>query len=301
MLRKSVSLVVCVAAVVALLVYIHVNFNSFGDRVDHGVSAIIDDMHTTTANVTHPMQEEGAFFRMENGDIWFESGSSRMELFTKEHSGLPADAPSGMLVIDLNMDGYEDVGILKEWSAGFGVTSWEYFLADNNPSQPFFSIGQLGRATTFPDRQQVMLEVAAEPFVSQALYDASNGGLTRIFTREHRDGYDLLRLPDADDGIPVGLAVSAGHTMLDIERALRDDQLHRFAVQAELVDEHVLLAGPSTKAAQLGVVRQGDRVNVVSNTLDGQWLQIAFQGQGRSGDLFWLPKAALAFEFSLGS
>lgn len=301
----------CLASGIAGLIYFTSQPTEPLPPIEYGLSVFLDDNDSATHDLTHPLVSEGATLRMIEGSLTVEVVSetgaeaepvnSQMTLFDKPTSGFPDGAPSGYLVIDLNLDGYDDIGVLKSWSSGFEHTLWEYFLADADAEEPFYSIGHFGRATTYPQRQQVMLLISYEPYVAHALYDFETNEMTRRFTRDERDGYDLLRFRGAAEQVHVGLAVKPGYTLIELDDLIRAGELDTLKVYATVREEQPFWGVPNASTAKVGTLSAGAVVRVVSNTLSGDWLVVAEADQMQDGSAFWVPKEAVTFDFNAGS
>lgn len=245
-------------------------------RVDRGIQFEVPFGETGSMSFEHPAYEGArAIVRIEGGRVL--AGTDN-DVLTLQEGVTENDVVLGqmsVLLMDIDFDGYPDVGVLD--GVGYGGVNlfWQFWRAD--PERLFVPVGG---TVSNPELDDIMGTVLSShrsgPFWSRDVHRFENGQLRLVLARESRGEYDVVRFPvDGKGGDPVhGVIPTIAPDPWDAE-ALEDPAFHQLAIstnpgRAYFHDE------PDETTRRNAYLVEGDVGRVTDVHVWGEWLHIVF-------------------------
>ena len=259
---------------------------------DQGVriSAPFDDVASVT--FAHPAFEGAqATVRVEGGRVVAETGNDALTL----QEGVQADdlfqGEMAVLLMDIDFDGYLDVGLLD--GVGYGGVNmfWTFFRAD--AERLFVPAGTVSN----PERDDIMGTIISSsrsgPFWTRDVYRSERGELDLQFSRTMRGEYDVVVFPGGKGEAMHVVISSIAPDPWDAE-AVEDPMFHVTAM-ATNTGRSYFYDAPDEATRRSAYLVEGDIGRVTDVTETGDWLHITFtHSQTRITTEGWMRAEDLA-------
>lgn len=222
----------------------------------------------------HPAYEGArATVRIENGRVLAGTDADALTLATYDPTSQWNDEMA-VLLMDVDFDGYLDVGVLD--GVGYGGVNffWNFFRAD--AERLFVSVGTFAN----PERDDIMGTIRAPsrsgPFWTTDVYRPQGDGLDLVLSRTHWGEFDLVTFPGERKGgvVQRGIIPTIAPDPWDAE-ALEGPGFHQIAISTNPGRAYFYDA-PDEMTRRGAYLVEGDvgRVSDVSQT--GDWFFMLF-------------------------
>ncbi len=224
----------------------------------------------------HPAyQGAQAIVRLENGSVLAGTDSDALTL----QDGISEDdllhGEMSVLLMDIDFDGYLDVGVVD--GVGYGGVNWFWQFYRADPDGLFVPVQG---TVSNPERDDVVGAIVSNsrsgPFWSRDVHRYENGNLQLVVSRERHGDYDVVSFPSAYKGgeSQRGIIPTIAPDPWEPE-VLEDPAFHQFAIstnpgRAYFHDE----PDPATRRAAYLV--EGDVGRVTDVAAWGAWFFMVF-------------------------
>lgn len=235
-----------------------------------------------------------AIITIEDGQVLAEVGHDGMSLGSFASSDDTFNGDIMLLIMDIDQDGFDDIGVID--GVGYGGVNffWRFYRADWQGQYSF--VGTISNPIIQTDTARVYSSSRSGPFWSTYVYryDDVRASLALIFQREHRGDYDRVTFPGAGKGNDASWIIPA----------ISPDPWEA----TELVDEAYLQTGmatqprvyfhdaPNPSARRDAYLVEGDVGTVLDVSADDGWMYVTFthSGTGRTTE-GWMPVGEMVF------
>ena len=241
---------------------------------DHGIriSAPFGDVTSTT--FAHPAYDGAqAMVRIENGSVVAGTDNDALTLQDGMLEGDLLQDEMAVLLMDVDFDGYLDVGVLDGVGYGGVNVFWTFFRAD--AERLFVPVGTVSN----PERDDIMGTIVSSsrsgPFWTRDVYRSEGGALDLQFSRTMRGEYDIVTFPGGGKGQAIRVIISSiAPDPWDAE-AVEDPAFHVTAM-ATNIGRSYFYDAPDEATRRDAYLVEGDVGRVTDATETGDWLRIIF-------------------------
>jgi hypothetical protein len=241
---------------------------------DFGTRLTVPADSTGSLQFAHPAYEGArATVRIENGRVLAGTDADALTLATYDPTSQWNDEMA-VLLMDVDFDGYLDVGVLD--GVGYGGVNffWNFFRADSE--RLFVPVGTFAN----PERDDIMGTIRAPsrsgPFWTTDVYRPQGDGLDLVLSRTHWGEFDLVTFPGERKGgvVQRGIIPTIAPDPWDAE-ALEGRGFHQIAISTNPRRAYFYDA-PDEATRRGAYLVEGDvgRVSDVSQT--GDWFFMLF-------------------------
>ncbi len=241
---------------------------------DYGTRLTVPASGTGSLEFAHPAYEGArATVRIENGRVLAGTDNDALTLATYDPASQWNDEMA-VLLMDVDFDGYLDVGVLD--GVGYGGVNffWSFHSAD--AERLFVPVGTFPN----PERDDIMGTIRAPsrsgPFWTTDVYRPQGEGLDHVLSRTHWGEFDLVTFPGERKGGAVqrGIIPTIAPDPWDAD-ALEDPAFHQLAISTNPGRAYFYDAPDETTRRGAYLV-EGDvgQVSDVSET--GDWFFLVF-------------------------
>lgn len=269
----SASLGACVACLLALSAVPALASDGAVSLPDFGMEFTVPAGGSGSIDFAHPAYEGAvATVRIDNGSVVAGTDNDALTLATYDPSNQWNDEMS-VLLMDVDFDGYQDVGVLD--GVGYGGVNyfWNFYRAD--AQRGFVQIGTVAN----PQRDDIMGTILSNsrsgPTWTRDVYRADGNGLNLQFSRTFWGEYDVVVFPGTGKGDGTRAIISQiAPDPWDVE-SLDDPMFHVTAVSTH-PGRAYFYDGPNDSTRRGAYLVEGDIGRVLDVDPSGQWYQITF-------------------------
>ena len=245
---------------------------------DLGIRLDVPADGTGSLTFAHPAYEGAqALVRIDNGQVLAGTDADALTLGTYDPQDQWNDEMA-VLLMDVDFDGYLDVGVLD--GVGYGGVNyfWNFFRAD--AQRLFVPVGTIAN----PQRDDIMGTIRAAsrsgPFWRTDIYRPQGGGLDLLVSRTHWGEFDLVTFPGGKDdaGNQRGIIPTIAPDPLDAQ-ALDDPAFYQYAI-ATNPGRAYFYDAPDEATRRAAYLVEGDTGRVTDVTAAGDWFFLVFTNEG---------------------
>jgi hypothetical protein len=244
---------------------------------DYGIRLTVPAAGTGSLEFAHPAYDGArAIVRIENGQVLAGTDNDALTLASYD-PGSQWNDEMAVLLMDVDFDGYQDVGVLD--GVGYGGVNffWSFFRAD--AQRLFVPMGTIAN----PERDDVMGRISSSsrsgPVWTRDVYDANGGQLALVFSRTFWGEYDVVVFPgDAKGPNPTAATravISAIAPDPHDADALEEEIFHQYAVAVNPGRAYFYDA-PDASTRRRAYLVEGDLGRVTDVTETGDWFFMVF-------------------------
>lgn len=258
---------------------------------DSGVELMVPAGGSGQLSFTHPAYEGAqAIVRIEDGRVIAGTEDDALTLGTFDPSAQWNDE-MGVLLMDVDYDGYLDVGILE--GVGYGGVNffWSFYRSD--AEQLFVPVGTLSN----PERDDIMGTVLSTsrsgPFWTRDVYRPEGDSLNLQFSRTFWSEYDVVVFPGGGKGNDTRAIIPQIAPDPWDEDSLEEPMFHLTAMAGE---GRSYFYDTTEDSAQRGAyLVEGDIGRILDADANGDWFYIIFtHSQTRITTEGWMRAQDLA-------
>lgn len=248
---------------------------------DYGTRFAVPATGTGTTEFAHPAYEGArATVRIENGRVLAGTDNDALTLGTYDPTSQWNDEMA-VLLMDVDFDGFLDVGVLD--GVGYGGVNffWSFFRAD--AERLFVPVGTIAN----PERDDIMGTIRAPsrsgPFWTTDVYQSQGEGLDLLVSRTHWGEFDLVTFGGDGKGGAVqrGIIPTIAPDPWDAE-ALGSPGFQQFAISAN-PDRAYFYDAPDETTRRGAYLVEGDMGWVTDVSQTGDWFFMVFTNEDTQG------------------
>jgi hypothetical protein len=241
---------------------------------DYGTRITVPADGTGSLEFAHPAYDGArATVRIENGRVLAGTDNDALTLATYDPTSQWNDEMA-VLLMDVDFDGYLDIGVLD--GVGYGGVNffWSFHRADSE--RLFVPVGTIPN----PERDDILGTIRAPsrsgPFWTTEVYRPQGDGLHLQFSRTHWGEFDVVTFPGNGKGGAVqrGIIPTIAPDPWDAE-ALEDPGFHQLAISTNPGRAHFYDA-PDETTRRAAYLVEGDEGRVTDVSQTGDWFFMVF-------------------------
>lgn len=240
---------------------------------DFGTQLTIPARSSGSLAFAHPAYDRAiATVRIENGRVVAGTDNDALTLATFDPSRQWNDEMS-VLLMDVDFDGYQDVGVLD--GVGYGGVNffWSFHRAD--AQRGFVPVGTIAN----PQRDDIMGTILSDsrsgPSWTRDVYRYASGGLQLQFSRNFLGEFDVVVFPGTGKG-DGRRAVISQIAPDPWDAASLDDPMFHVTAVSNNSGRAYFYDAPNDSTRRGAYLVQGDVGRVLDVSEDGAWYQITF-------------------------
>lgn len=240
---------------------------------DYGMEFTVPANSTGSVDFAHPAYDGAiATVRIDRGHVVAGTDNDALTLATYDVHSQWNDKMS-ILLMDVDFDGYQDVGVLD--GVGYGGVNyfWSFYRAD--AERGFVQIGTIAN----PERDDVMGTVLSSsrsgPTWTRDVYRAEPNGFALQFSRTFWGEYDIVAFPGTGKGDGRRAIISQVAPDPWDEASLDDPMFHVTAVSTNSGRAYFYDA-PNESTRRGAYLVEGDIGRVLDVDQSGAWYEITF-------------------------
>ncbi|MFK7792377.1 MAG: hypothetical protein AB8B88_06875 [Devosiaceae bacterium] len=239
---------------------------------DYGTRLTVPAEGVGSMEFAHPAYDGArATVRIANGRVVVGTDADALTIGTYD----PADAwndEMSVLLMDVNFDGFLDVGVLDGVGYGGVNVFWNFFRADAD--RLFVPVGTLSNPELDDVMGTVLSSSRSGPFWTREVFRPQGDGLRLQFSRTFWGEFDLVEFPGLGKGLDVRAVISQIAPDPWDEASLDDPMFHVTAVAG--AGRSYFHDDANDATARSAYLVEGDIGRVLDVDATGDWLFITF-------------------------
>lgn len=244
---------------------------------DVGTRLTIPATSSASLEIAHPAYDGAmATVRIDNGRVVAGTDNDALTLATYDVGSQWNDEMS-VLLMDIDFDGYQDVGVLD--GVGYGGVNyfWNFYRAD--AQRGFVQVGTIANPRRDDTMGTILSDSRSGPTWTRDVYRADGNALTLQFSRTFWGEYDVVVFPGTGTGKGGGDGARAIISQIAPDpwdvASLNDPMFHVTAVSTNSGRAY-FYDGPDQSTRRGAYLVEGDIGRVLDVNETGEWYEIAF-------------------------
>lgn len=240
---------------------------------DFGIQLTVPARSSGSLEFAHPAYDGAiATVRIDNGRVVAGTDNDALTLATYD-AGSQWNDEMAVLLMDVDFDGYQDVGVLD--GVGYGGVNyfWSFYRADEQ--RGFVPIGTIAN----PQRDDIMGTVLSDsrsgPTWTRDVYRPEGNALNLQFSRTFWSEYDVVVFPGMGKGEGTRAIISQIAPDPWDATSLNDPMFHVTAVSTNSGRAYFYDA-PDLSTRRSAYLVEGDIGRVLDVNQSGEWYEITF-------------------------
>lgn len=257
---------------------------------DYGTRLTVPASGVGTMAFAHPAYEGArATVRIADGRVVVGTDADALTIGTYDPANAWNDEMS-VLLMDVNFDGFLDIGVLD--GVGYGGVNyfWSFHRADAN--RLFVPVGTLANPELDDIMGTVLSNSRSGPFWTREVFRPQGDGLLLQFSRTFWGEFDLVEFPGLGKGLDVRAVISQIAPDPWDEASVEDPMFHVTAVAS--AERSYFHDAPDEMTARSAYLVEGDIGRVLDVDSTGDWLYVTFtHSQNGNTTTGWMRAAEL--------
>ena len=264
-----------------------------GPPRDPGIQILVPFAQTLSMALPHPAGERGlATVVVQGGRVHAGTPDTPVTLAAFGSADELWQGEIGLLVMDIDFDGYPDLGVLD--GVGYGGVNlfYRFWLADAQAH--YVPVGLVSNPEADPASRTVRAASRSGPIWTSEVHRVEGGALRLLYAREHRGDHDRVTFPGARKGEAVTAIIPVVAADPPDAASLDDPAYHQTALALRpRVHFH---DAPDAATRREAFLVEGDVARVLEMAPDDSFMRITFT-HGPTGRVTegWVKVEEMAF------